>query len=153
MKLDMNIFWKGVDEKLLQFFQKNPDQFHKLDDIAKHMLDNEPLLHTWEVIMRCFLQHGIKGKLLQGIQRWQNEEFPIISSNKKGQGYMYLNYDNPDAARYWDSKLKANKTRREITKGERENDGKNLIAYRKKCHSAKLRQELEMVAIKYRIKK
>lgn len=152
MKFSESVLWKGVDELVLKYFRENPDRYHKVSEIKVHLLDNEPMLHMFEIMGRLAYSNGIYGKIRQGIQKWQMEGFPIISSADKGKGYIYMEFDNEKSPGLWDSKFRANQTRTDIAIGEINNDNKLLLKYLSRCKKSKLRMKLKAIAVKYKVK-
>ena len=153
MKIELSVLWKGIKELVYKDFTENPGTYLKMKEIRDYLLEENAMLNLWPVVMKLAHGGGINEKIRFSIQDLKDDGVTILTSDKRGQGYIYLPYDDPNAAKYFDSKFRANRTRRDIARLEKENDRELFGSYLEHCTISPIRNQLKQVAIKHRVKR
>jgi len=153
-RFDEKKLWACVDNIILKHFMNNPNEYFTLEELREMLLDKELLLHTFEIMMRLAVQDGIKGKIKSSIHKWREHGYPILSSDKIGRGYVYVDPNHPETPKFWDRKLRANEKIREmIPITERRTDEKLFEKCIQGCKEADIYSKMVKIAVKHGIKR
>lgn len=144
----------SLDQYILDHFLKNPNRYMTLNEIREHLFDNKPLMQHWRIMMTFAVQDGIKGRIKGAIHKWRGLDYPILSSDKIGRGYVYVDPNHRDTPRFWDRKFRANESIREkIPKSERILDEDLFNRCIDGCKEADIHGEMMKVLVKHKLKR
>ena len=148
------LLWnKSIKMVTFELLNNNKNQFFTVTQIKEKILTTQKWLRDIDCVKWLAFSNGLDGKITQSIHSLKEDGHYIVSSDKKGKGYTYLNPNNENTPNDWDSKFNANETEREqIPKTERLLDRELFIKCFMQTTDVKIRNDMQKIAIKHRIK-
>lgn len=151
-KVDRRLLIAGTKQELLDLLQTNKGKYFTLNDMVKHAREKHYWL--WDSRAQNWLawNNGIKGLITSFVHSWRRDGHTIVSSATKGRGYVYIDPNDPNSPRFWNSKFIANeKYREQIPISERKVDIELFKVTYRECESPQLKMELQKVAVEREI--
>lgn len=139
---------KKIRNKVLEVLGAHKNQYFKVKTLRDIVWEQVHMVRQQEIINYFLGNYGLKSAITSAIHYWREEGIPIISTETKGTGYVYIDPNKGDTPSYWDSKFRGREKFREkkIPQGEKKMDTELFNNCLKNCKNPKIRNKMKKVA-------
>jgi|GEM_PF-2692611 len=141
--------WDRFDNTVLEVFFRNKDRYMEMGELRGRVLKEGDKINLRMLAMN----YGMKGRIARAIGRWRRQDYPILSSDTYGKGYILLTPENTRLIEIWEDKFRANRKRREIPKEERKRDERIYWKLFEQCEVPQKKKQMIKLAVRMKIRK